>query len=407
MSQPELLNSPPIAPHGETETGRATVSAVSQPTRNLAAAVLVIYLIAFALPVCRDTGVLANHLGVQPGGSVYGWQAFLFGWFAQRFGGWFANVAVWIGAFLLATGRTFRAGIAGAAALLLGVTYLVPLFERRMFYPESYAAGYYCWLASAALLVGLSLGRKLLGPGWRSIGFGVATVAVAVVGVVSLERRIVAATAPPTDAALVDRLKSDDVKLRRSAALTLGLHHHAEYVPALIEALHDPDEKVRQNAVNALGAMGPAAEPAVPALIDLLRNPARAEKGTNAPSKLVGNSRSAAAAALGRIGPRANEAVPTLIAALEDENLPVRRWSATSLGEIGAEARSAVPALVKALGQSDVQVRRDAIASLGKIGVGTGEIAALRAAASDPDSEVRNAATILLSGLHKGSAKAP
>jgi len=407
MSQRELSNSPPIAPHGDTGTGHVTVSSVSQSSRNLAAAVLVIYLIAFALPVCRDTGVLANHLGVQPGGSIYGWQAFLFGWFAQRFGGWFANVAVWIGACLLATGRTLRAGIAGTVALLLGATYLVPLFERRMFYPDSYAVGYYCWLASAALLVGLSLGRKLLGPGWRSIGFAAATVAVSVIGVVALERQIVAATAPPTDAALVDRLKSDDVKVRRSAALTLGLHHNAEFVPALIEALHDPDEKVRQNAINALGAIGPAAEPAVPALIDVLRNSPRTEKGASGPSKLAGNSRSAAAAALGRIGPRAKGAVQALAAALNDENLPVRRWSATSLGEIGVDARSAVPALVRALGQSDVQVRRDAIASLGKIGVEPEVIASLQAAASDPDAEVRNAAAKILTALRNTSAKPP
>ncbi len=94
--------------------------------RNFCAAVLFVYLFAFALPVFDDTGILANHLGVRPKGAVYGWQAFLVGWFVQRIG-WFANVAIWIGIILLARRRPLAAAIAGVLALGLGSMYLVLL----------------------------------------------------------------------------------------------------------------------------------------------------------------------------------------------------------------------------------------------------------------------------------------
>src|ERR1700723_201198 len=64
-------------------------------------AILAVYVIAFALPIFQDMGLLANHLGVRPHGSVYGWHAFLVGFFMQRTGG-FANLAIWLGIFFLA-----------------------------------------------------------------------------------------------------------------------------------------------------------------------------------------------------------------------------------------------------------------------------------------------------------------
>jgi HEAT repeat protein len=45
-------------------------------------------------------------------------------------------------------------------------------------------------------------------------------------------------------------------------------------VPALVDALRDPDWRVRRSAARALGQIGPAAEAAVPALIDVIRDPA-------------------------------------------------------------------------------------------------------------------------------------
>lgn len=47
----------------------------------------------------------------------------------------------------------------------------------------------------------------------------------------------------------------------------------AEAVPALIDALKDPDEIVRQKAAQALENIGPAAAEALPALTDALEDP--------------------------------------------------------------------------------------------------------------------------------------
>ena len=53
--------------------------------------------------------------------------------------------------------------------------------------------------------------------------------------------------------------------------------------------------------------------------------------------------------ALGRMGPPAAPAVPHLIAALNDPDVYVRRNAAHTLGEIGPEAAEAVPALIEAM----------------------------------------------------------
>ena len=60
-----------------------------------------------------------------------------------------------------------------------------------------------------------------------------------------------------------------------SAAITLGrIHAQPEVVvPALVKALRDPDDYVRSDAINALGAFGADATSAVPALIGCLKNP--------------------------------------------------------------------------------------------------------------------------------------
>ena len=53
--------------------------------------------------------------------------------------------------------------------------------------------------------------------------------------------------------------------------------------------------------------------------------------------------------ALAFIGPEAEAAVPQLIAALQDENVIVRRGAARALGQIGPGAAPAIPELIQAL----------------------------------------------------------
>jgi hypothetical protein len=69
--------------------------------------------------------------------------------------------------------------------------------------------------------------------------------------------------------------------------------------------------------------------------------------------------RTQAAEALGALGPEAKAAVPALIDVLQDEDKYFRSHVALALGKIGREAKAAVPALIKALKDHDEDVRRE------------------------------------------------
>lgn len=75
-------------------------------------------------------------------------------------------------------------------------------------------------------------------------------------------------------------------------------------IPALIDALSDPNADVRRYAADGLAVIGPSAQTAVGSLIRLLEDD---------PDEAV---RESAARALGQIGPAAAEAVPALHRAL-------------------------------------------------------------------------------------------
>src|SRR6185295_17765320 len=100
----------------------------------------------------------------------------------------------------------------------------------------------------------------------------------------------------------------------------------------VIEALHSNNKKVQKKAIEMIGWLGQAAEPAVPLLIAALKDQ---DKGIR---EAAGNS-------LGHLGPVARTAVPALTEALKDKDLLTQCTAATSLGEIGPDARSAVPEL--------------------------------------------------------------
>ena len=123
-------------------------------------------------------------------------------------------------------------------------------------------------------------------------------------------------------------------------------------VQRAIRHLSDPDAKVRLNAIQALGRIGPAASAAVPAMVEEYLKVAEALTKIHI------------CIALGEIGPAAVPALVEVLKSSEDEHT---KYSAcVALGEIGA---AAVPALVEVLKSSkDVHKKVDACKALGEIG---------------------------------------
>jgi HEAT repeat protein len=124
-------------------------------------------------------------------------------------------------------------------------------------------------------------------------------------------------------------------------------------LPALLEALRDPEPIVRARVASALGDLGPEARDAVYPLVEALRDP-------------DSSVRNSAASALGQIGPAARPAMPSLLEMLRDEEL--RGYAAYALVQMGPEARDAVPALVDLLRSDDLAGRQLAMGTLGGIG---------------------------------------
>ena len=133
----------------------------------------------------------------------------------------------------------------------------------------------------------------------------------------------------------VAQLKDKDPAQRQEAVRALGQIGPGA-VAVLASALQDPNINVRVAAADALGRIGEDAKAAVTALNDSLKDP----------DKTV---RRHAAFALGIIDPENKVVVPALIESLKDQDLEVRRLAAVALGRFGREARAAVPALNEAM----------------------------------------------------------
>ena len=201
---------------------------------------------------------------------------------------------------------------------------------------------------------------------------------------------------------IIKILKTDpESSIRRTALASLALRgaiKDPRVVPALIEALKDPDINVGKAAASSLGDVGPDAKDAIPALI---------EKTKDSSSDM----RKIAVVSLGKIGDKST--VPALIEKLKDGNIDVMTASADALVKIGVPA---APALIEALKSPDKSIRISAAEVLGTIygpfSVGripieiseTGEItemsldpkavlSALIEASRDPETDIRLAVT--------------
>lgn len=124
-------------------------------------------------------------------------------------------------------------------------------------------------------------------------------------------------------------------------------------LPILVQRLRakDLDQIKPQPVLTVIGNLGPAAAPAVPALLDLLD-----QKRSIFRNQVID--------VLGEIGPAAKPAAPRLISLLEDPNRYTRSSAAGALGKIGPEAKVAVPALQNHLDDKDASVRISAASAL-------------------------------------------
>jgi HEAT repeat protein len=198
----------------------------------------------------------------------------------------------------------------------------------------------------------------------------------------------------------IEALDDPDVQLRTQAIHTLGAHgaEAGEATPALAAILlGDTNREVRIEAALALSKMSPASRPAVPALGQALQDPEllvrlyatlalfhlRGEARPAVPAliqalgdernqEIVGrfgfSIREKMAETLGRASAGSAEAVPVLMEILEgDGTEALRRSAARALGDVGAEARPATPQLRKLLTSSSTPMREDAAEALQKI----------------------------------------
>ncbi len=185
---------------------------------------------------------------------------------------------------------------------------------------------------------------------------------------------------------------------------------------ALVRNLSDRTVRVRMAALDALLAMGKAAAPALPAVVDTLNDPnlfcrwqAASILGQLAPRQpeLVVPAlarrltpredmevRIVVANSLSAYGPQAKAAVPALAAAVNRGDVEVRLPILRALSRIGAGAEEAIPAIAQGLQDRSAQIRAESARVLGRFGpAAAGALPALRQAMADPDDEVRRAAS--------------
>jgi HEAT repeat protein len=195
------------------------------------------------------------------------------------------------------------------------------------------------------------------------------------------QRQILGLLASQADAAfedLVAVLHDSDSKVRDEAAQALvwiDASRAAPALPHLIARLQSTDATVRSQVIQLLARMGPAAEPALPALANLLAAPQvrleaalalveinagqaaaavpllvdALQRSTSPESGPVGASGEVLLGALGRIGPAAAAAAaPIMRQALRSSNPSVRTSAARGLLRVAPEfTTEAVTALIR------------------------------------------------------------
>lgn len=193
---------------------------------------------------------------------------------------------------------------------------------------------------------------------------------------------------------LVPKLNAGEPPERQIAAQMLGAIGPAarEAIPALQKATQDNDSNVQAAALEALVKVSPgdAIKPLVLKLYHASESPGR-EK---------------AAQMLGSMGSAARDAIPALQeAAARDSNADVHAAAQDALVYVKATRQDAVKLLVEASNDSSWKMRQKAAQVLGEMGPAAREaIPALQKATGDADSDVQAAALEALVKVSPGEA---
>lgn len=171
--------------------------------------------------------------------------------------------------------------------------------------------------------------------------------------------------------ALTTLLADADVQKRWTAAYALNSIGSPKTADPLIVALNDRDERIRDLATSALTRIGK----------DAIEPLAKAAKNENVDVRL---------AAINALGGMARpDTISILHAALKDDEPIIRDAAVAALGNTGSA--KAIPALTEAIQNKDTKVRADAVQALVKLGRDSLEV--MVEASKDKDWQVRRAAT--------------
>jgi len=173
--------------------------------------------------------------------------------------------------------------------------------------------------------------------------------------------------------------KSEDVEVRAGVAMALREIGPAAQaaLPSLLEALREDSPRIRSASLFALGTIGANSPDIVEPLIVALQDEDE-------------NVREFAAGALGEHKGNSEPIVAALLTAMDDESWWFRREVVRAFGSMDAKIPGVVPALIRALDDEHDWVREQAAEALGKAGPETSEvIPALIEALSDTDPLVQ------------------
>ena len=188
---------------------------------------------------------------------------------------------------------------------------------------------------------------------------------------------------------LIDRLfedvKSQDPLMRLNAAFALGWEGNAQAAIPLIELLYDPDERVQQNAVNALSNLRD--DRILNLMLERLEHGALEQKRT-----ILLN--------LWRFYSRRDEVISVYLQYLEHENDDLRFDAVVLLGLI-TEVKNYLEVYVRCLSDPDPRIRGLALKELAELG--KDELSGLRnkikEMLTDPEMEVKRGAMEILKKL--------